>query len=575
VLIGFSGAGKSSVGEALERSYGWRWIDVDSLVEEEAGKTIAEIIRVEGEQHFRAQESEKLSEALAVGADVISLGGGALLDEESRRKVESQAMVVSLAVSAEKVLERVSADEGKAHSSGGREVVRPLLARSGKGENTFDRILDLMEQRRALYQRADVVLWTDWASAEQVAAQVVEVAASLRGMIGATRDGKKNPMVIIPVNIGVPRPGGKGAGSVLIGTGVRRQLGEQVIQAYPDCEKVALVVDRAVFSRWGAELVELLEEGKLEVTVVELAPGETTKQLTEVEKVTDQMLRCEFTRRDVVIGVGGGVVGDVAGLIASLFMRGVGLVHVPTTVVAQVDSAIGGKTGVNLEGGKNILGTFYPAHRIVSDLDFLSTLPDRDFNAGFAEVVKYGAIASEDFFSWLESHVEQVVNRDVGALREVVEFCSRTKLSFVVEDVGDTSGRRALLNFGHTVGHAVEKLAGYSEYLHGEAVSMGMIQALAVGEAIGRTEVGIRERMIALLQKFSLPVALPDSLVLRGTDSKVGFAETQWSVALKADKKRVSGKINFVLVETLGTATQQALAISDVIGNMTFGKEKP
>ena len=147
---------------------------------------------------------------------------------------------------------------------------------------------------------------------------------------------------------------------------------------------------------------------------VELAPGEKTKQLTEVEKVTDQMLRCEFTRRDVVIGVGGGVVGDVAGLIASLFMRGVGLVHVPTTVVAQVDSAIGGKTGVNLEGGKNILGTFYPAHRIVSDLDFLSTLPDRDFNAGFAEVVKYGAIASEDFFSWLESHVEQVVNRESG-----------------------------------------------------------------------------------------------------------------------------------------------------------------
>jgi 3-dehydroquinate synthase len=269
--------------------------------------------------------------------------------------------------------------------------------------------------------------------------------------------------------------------------------------------------------------------------------GETSKDLRSVERIVRSLTRAHADRRALILAVGGGVVGDVAGFAAASYLRGVALVHVPTTLVAQTDSAIGGKTGVNLPEGKNLVGAFYPPRLVLTDPEALHTLPAREFRGGLAEVIKYGVIADANLFAFLEQNLEKILGRDAAMLDHVIVRCVEIKARVVSTDERE-SGLREILNYGHTFAHALESVTRYSRYQHGEAVAWGMMAAAVLGHEIGLTSAKDVSRIVALVRRLgSLPPwprVSPQTLI----------------EAMRSDKKTRGGKLRYVLSPKIGRA---------------------
>lgn len=273
------------------------------------------------------------------------------------------------------------------------------------------------------------------------------------------------------------------------------------------------------------------------VSSIALPDGERHKRLAAVERVLDKLVDIGANRDTTVIALGGGVVGDIAGFAAACYMRGVAFIQVPTTLLAQVDSSVGGKTGVNHPQGKNLVGAFHQPKVVMIDIGTLDTLPERELRAGLAEVIKYGAIVDADFFAWLESNVDALLAKDVDALTHAIERSCQLKAEVVAEDERE-AGRRAILNFGHTFGHAIERCQGYGDWLHGEAVAAGMIMAAQLSD-IDRNSLG---RLTELVRRAGLPVSPPAI----GADAMMD--------AMGLDKKVTDKKLRFVLLRALGDA---------------------
>ncbi len=273
-----------------------------------------------------------------------------------------------------------------------------------------------------------------------------------------------------------------------------------------------------------------------------LDDGEAHKTLAAVETIVDALLERRHDRRTTVIALGGGVIGDIAGFAASVYQRGVNYIQLPTTLLSQVDSSVGGKTGVNHPRGKNMIGAFYQPQCVIADIATLDTLPDRELSAGLAEVIKYGLIRDADFFAWLETHIAGLVARDPALLAEAVLVSCRTKARVVEFDERE-SGLRAILNLGHTFGHAIETLMGYGNWLHGEAVAAGMVMAIDLSIREGLIDEAVRERSVALLEQAGLPTAPPAAI---GVD--------QYLDVMAVDKKAIDGAIRLVLLRALGDA---------------------
>jgi 3-dehydroquinate synthase len=281
--------------------------------------------------------------------------------------------------------------------------------------------------------------------------------------------------------------------------------------------------------------------GKSRVELLELPDGEEHKQLDTTALILDALVEGRFSRDAVVLALGGGVVGDIAGFAAAIYQRGVDFVQVPTTLLAQVDSAVGGKTGVNHPGGKNLIGAFHQPICVVADSDTLKTLPDRELSAGLAEVVKYGLIADAEFFAWLERNADALLARDTTALHHVIRRSCELKAEVVAGDERE-QGRRAILNLGHTFGHAIENSLGYGEWLHGEAVGAGMAMAARFSQRLGWLPQADVERTVELLARLRLPVNPPR------------LPADAFLAAMAMDKKVLAGQIRLVLLPSLGTA---------------------
>ena len=273
------------------------------------------------------------------------------------------------------------------------------------------------------------------------------------------------------------------------------------------------------------------------VNSINLADGEAFKTMAGVETIIDELVRSQANRDITIIALGGGVVGDIAGFAAACYMRGVAFIQVPTTLLAQVDSSVGGKTGVNHPEGKNLIGAFHQPQLVLIDTDTVATLPDRELRAGIAEVIKYGVISDADFFTWLESHVDGLLARDADALVHAIQRSCEIKAAVVSGDEKET-GKRALLNFGHTFAHAIENCLGYGEWLHGEAVAAGMVMAAGLSD-MDQAE---RDRISALIASAGLPVAPPD------IDAEKMMA------AMQMDKKVRAKRPRFVLLRSVGDA---------------------
>lgn len=325
-----------------------------------------------------------------------------------------------------------------------------------------------------------------------------------------------------------------------IGTGLLSRLGEFCVERGLK-GRCAIITDQNVASHYMAPIVDSLRHAGMDALVITVPTGETSKSLKSVQTCYDQLAKHRLERKSFIVAVGGGVIGDMAGFVAATYLRGVAFVQAPTSLLAQVDSSVGGKVGVNLKAGKNLVGAFYQPRLVLCDLATLRTLPLRELRAGLAEVIKYGIIYDAPFFARLERDLPKLLRRDPTALAEVVARCCEIKAEVVRQDEHET-GLRAILNFGHTIGHAIEAISGYGKYLHGEAISVGQVAAARLSAELA----GLPRADAVRIQKLFRRAGLP---------TRLKFSHRQIKSLLDAmllDKKVNGGEVKFVLAPELG-----------------------
>lgn len=327
---------------------------------------------------------------------------------------------------------------------------------------------------------------------------------------------------------------------ILIGRGLLKDP-EKTILPHLRGQQVAVVSNTTVAPLYASALVEALRRLGRTVIQITLPDGEALKNRASFDHIHDELIAARFERKATLIAVGGGVIGDITGYAAATFLRGVPFIQVPTTLLAQVDSSVGGKTGINHPLGKNLIGAFHQPEAVLADLDTLDTLPVREYLAGVAEVLKYGFIRDEAFLVWLEKNLQALLSRETEALSEAIYTACRNKTEVVMADERE-SGERALLNLGHTFGHAIEAGLGYGAWLHGEAVAAGMAIAAHVSSLVGLLPVDARDRILNLIRSAGLPVQAPD----------LGF--DRWLSLMASDKKVSGGEIRFVLLTSSASA---------------------
>lgn len=344
-------------------------------------------------------------------------------------------------------------------------------------------------------------------------------------------------MRIVPVKLG------NRSYAIKIGGGLLAHLGN-------DCkrlnlgERCAIITDVNVGKRFAKTVYESLLKAGFDPVLITVPAGETSKSLKCVQHCYDQLATHRLERKSFIVALGGGVVGDLAGFVAATYLRGIPFVQIPTTLLAQVDSSVGGKTGVNLRAGKNLVGAFYQPRLVLCDLDTLKTLPEREFRSGLAEVIKYGIIYDARLFAQLERALPKIIKRNDTVLAQVIARCCQIKADVVSQDETE-SGLRAILNFGHTIGHAIENSSGYGKYLHGEAISIGQIAAAK----LSHTVLGLPERDVKRIETLLSRAGLPTRIQLNAARRLKLFN------AMKLDKKVSDGEVKFVLAGVIGKVT--------------------
>ena len=330
---------------------------------------------------------------------------------------------------------------------------------------------------------------------------------------------------------------------ILIGTSLLAD--PLTYQHLPKAATALIVTNTTVAPLYAAPLMQALQPHFAKVLQVTLPDGEVYKDWPTLQLIFDALLENGCDRKTVLFALGGGVVGDMTGFAAASYMRGVPFVQVPTTLLAQVDSSVGGKTAINHPLGKNMIGAFYQPQLVVCDLDALKTLPDRELSAGLGEIIKYGPIADMAFLGWLEANLDALLAKDPAALAHAVQRSCEIKAWVVGQDERE-SGLRAILNFGHTFGHAIESGLGYGEWLHGEGVGCGMVMAAHLSQRLGRVDAAFVQRLTTLIERAGLPVKGP---VLSATDNAGRYLEL-----MRIDKKSEAGEIRFVVIDGPGQA---------------------
>jgi 3-dehydroquinate synthase len=503
VLTGFMGTGKTSVGKKLSRKLGWKFIDTDIVIEEREGRPISLIFKESGEDYFRRIEQSTIAEVSKMRNVVIATGGGVIKNKENVANLGRRGIIVWLKASPEIILKRVMLEGGK----------RPLL----NVDEPLNEINQLLSARVPLYEQADTVVDTNYITPEETAQEITE-------RLGIDAEN-------ITVSLG------DRSYEIVIRSKILQILGLRLKEFRPS--RVAIVSNKTVFPLYRDALLKSFRQHNIDAELIIIPDGEEYKDFLWTYYIYGQLLKARFDRNSILIAVGGGVVGDITGFVASTYMRGIRYIQVPTTLLSQVDSSVGGKTGVNHPIGKNMIGAFYQPSLVLVDVDTLRTLPPREFFAGMAEIIKYGIISDRGLFHYLRSNREGIVSLGDNVIRIIHQSC-RIKADIVSKDERET-GLRAILNFGHTVGHAVETVTGYKRFLHGEAVAIGMCAAARLAVKMGILKSEEAGDIKEVIEMYQLPVDIPSDLNVNDLMH-----------AISVDKKAMAGRLKFILPESIG-----------------------
>jgi shikimate kinase / 3-dehydroquinate synthase len=542
VLVGLMGSGKSSTGRRLAQELGLEFVDADEEIEAAARLSITEIFARHGEDAFRDGERRVVARLLRDGPRVLASGGGAFMNAETRSRIASSGISIWLKADYDVLWRRLR-----------KRPHRPLLE-GGDPEQT---LRTLLEQRYPVYALADITIVSRDGPHELA---VEEAIAGIECFLRSSPD--LTPLAARPKSITVP-PLQQGAGpqpvsgqgqvsvelgarsyAILIGAGLIAEAGNHIRRLAPRAA-CAIVTDENVAKLHLPALERALDQALIHHSKVIVAPGEGSKSFDVYARVCNALIGAKLERGDVIIALGGGVIGDLAGFAAATVRRGMRLIQVPTTLLAEVDSSVGGKTGINSPHGKNLIGAFHQPSLVIADTDALETLPPREFRAGYAEVVKYGLIGDAEFYAWLEANWRAVFAGGAARVHAIATSC-KAKAAIVARDEHD-EGERALLNLGHTFGHAFERLTLYdgARLVHGEAIAIGMACAFRFSARRGLCGRRDQARVEAHLQEVGLPVRMA---------SIPGWNVSPDAIleAMYQDKKVEQGGLTLILARAIG-----------------------
>jgi 3-dehydroquinate synthase len=513
ILTGFSYTGKSVVGREIARRLGWDFVDSDEEIALRAGKPIPEIFAQDGEQSFRELEHQVLDEACRRERVVIATGGGAVLDASNRGLVQSSGVLLCLEAQPETIYRRLLAAAEK-----GKGVVRPLLA----APHPLERIRSLKESRQPYYALSDWTVHTDNLTIDEVCAEVLRGWEYGRRRLISASQGKEAQIRVTTASESYP---------ILIAWDLLPEMGGRM-RSLGLHGSAYVISDDRVFPLYGAQVLNSLTEAGFAAKHLVVPQGEGSKLLEMAAEIYDWLVSHHAERRDAIVALGGGMVGDLAGFVAATFLRGIPLVHIPTTLMAMVDSSIGGKVAVNLPQAKNLIGAFYQPRLVLSDVHTLNTLPRRELLSGWAEVVKHALIMNPELLELLEAHCDRLLNLEPELTVEAIKRSAAIKAEVVSADEKE-AGLRTILNYGHTIAHALEAATKYGRLLHGEAVAIGMMGAAMISQRLGLLSPRLVERQLALLERLGLPTTCPgvevkDILQAMELDKKVEGIKVRW-----------------------------------------------
>jgi shikimate kinase/3-dehydroquinate synthase len=556
VLIGLMGSGKTATGRRLAQELSLEFVDADEEIEAAARLSITEIFARHGEESFREGERRVMARLLSDGPRVLASGGGAFMNEETRAKIASSGISIWLKADHDVLWRRV---RKRSH--------RPLL----QGDDPEQTLRRLLEQRYPVYALADVTIVSRDGPHELA---VEEIIAGIECFL---RTEPSRLPLAGPGNIPVSRQQ-QGAGPqpfanqaqvnvelgartypILIGAGLIAEVGGHIRRLAPRAA-CAIVTDENVAKLHLPALERALDEAFVRHSRVVVAPGEGSKSVAEYGRVCDALIGAKLERGDVIVALGGGVIGDLAGFAAATVRRGMRFIQVPTTLLAEVDSAVGGKTGINSPHGKNLIGAFHQPLVVIADTDTLETLPPREFRAGYAEIVKYGLIGDTGFYAWLEANWRAVFAGGGARVHAIATSC-KAKAAIVARDEYD-EGERALLNLGHTFGHALERLTSYdgARLVHGEAVAIGMVCAFRFSARRGLCGDQDLARVEAHLEEVGLPIRMAGIPGWNAGPEAILDAMYQ-------DKKVAHGALAFILARAIGDCfIEKNVEASEILG---------
>ncbi|MYM28811.1 3-dehydroquinate synthase [Duganella sp. CY15W] len=522
-LVGLMGAGKTTIGRILARKLGLRFIDSDHEIEARTGASIPWIFEIEGEASFRRREADVIRELTGQAGIVLATGGGAILNPDNRAFLKARGTVIYLRASVNSILQRTAHDKN-----------RPLLQTADPRK----KLEELMAVREPLYMEiADLVIDTGRPNVQSMVQTILNQMDALACEAAPNCVTHAEPSMNEQSNILLNVDLGERSYPISIGPALLND--SALLARHVSGSKVAIVTNTTVAPLYLERIETGLRDAGKQVTSVVLPDGEEFKNWASLMQIFDQLLETKADRKTTLIALGGGVIGDLTGYAAASYMRGVDFIQVPTTLLSQVDSSVGGKTGINHPLGKNMIGAFYQPRAVIADTSTLETLPDRELSAGLAEVIKHGAIIDAAFFDWIEANIDKLVARDKGALAYAIARSCEIKADVVRQDERE-GGLRAILNFGHTFGHAIEAGLGYGVWLHGEAVGCGMVMAADLSHRMGLVDAATVVRLRNLVAAAGLPVKAPD------------LGTAQWLEAMEVDKKNEGGAIKFILLNPLG-----------------------